>query len=81
MESTARSACTRNALVNPDFAALARAHGIPGATVRRTEEFEPAFEAALAEDGPALIELVLPADTVLPTATLSEIRETALAAG
>lgn len=68
-------------LVNPDFAALARAHGIPGATVRRTEEFEPAFEAALAEDGPALIELVLPADTVLPTATLSEIRETALAAG
>lgn len=68
-------------LVNPDFAALARAHGIPGATVRRTEEFEPAFEAALAADGPALIELVLPADTVLPTATLSGIREAALAAG
>ncbi len=68
-------------LVNPDFAALARAHGIPGATVRRTEEFEPAFEAALAADGPALIELVLPADTVLPTTTLSGIRETALAAG
>ena len=68
-------------LVNPDFAALARAHGIPGATVRRTEEFEPAFEAALAAGGPALIELVLPADTVLPTATLSGIRETALAAG
>ena len=67
-------------LVNPDFAALARAHGIPGATVRRTDEFEPAFETALAAEGPALIELVLPADMVLPTATLSGIRKAALAA-
>lgn len=44
-------------LDNPDFAALARAYGAFGATVRRTDEFEPAFERALAADSPALIEI------------------------
>lgn len=66
-------------LVNPDFAALARAHGIPGATVRKTEEFAPAFEEARADGGPALIEIALPAESALPTATLSEIRDAARA--
>ena len=42
-------------LVNPDFAALARAYGAVGLTVNRTEEFAPAFERALAADGPALL--------------------------
>ena len=32
-------------LVNPDFAALARAYGAHGETVTRTEEFAPAFDA------------------------------------
>ena len=35
-------------LRNPDFAALARAYGGHGETVETTEEFEPAFERALA---------------------------------
>ena len=35
-------------LVNPDFAALARAYGAHGETVSRTDEFAPAFERALA---------------------------------
>ena len=35
-------------LTNPDFAALARAYGAHGETVRKTEDFAPAFERALA---------------------------------
>ena len=34
------------ALKNPDFLALARAYGVFGASVARTEEFAPAFEEA-----------------------------------
>ena len=34
-------------LVNPDFAALARAFGAHGAVVERTEDFAAAFDAAL----------------------------------
>jgi acetolactate synthase-1/2/3 large subunit len=44
-------------LVNPDFAALARAHGAHGEVVERTEEFAPALERALATERPALLEL------------------------
>ncbi len=35
-------------LVNPDFTALARAYGAHAESVRRTDEFAPAFERALA---------------------------------
>ncbi|MGI9310255.1 MAG: thiamine pyrophosphate-dependent enzyme, partial [bacterium] len=44
-------------LDNPDFAALARAYGAFGACVRRTDEFEGAFEQALAAGRPAVIEI------------------------
>jgi acetolactate synthase-1/2/3 large subunit len=44
-------------LVNPDFAALARAFGAYGEVVERTDEFAPACERALAAGGPALLEL------------------------
>ena len=43
------------ALHNPDFAALARAHGGHGETVVRTEEFAPAFRRAEASGRPALV--------------------------
>lgn len=66
-------------LVNPDFAALARAHGAVGLSVHRTEEIGPALEAALAADRPALIHVVIPAEAITPTTTLSRIRETSLA--
>lgn len=65
-------------LLNPDFAALARAYGAHGETVRETSEFDAAFERARAADGPALIELVIDTDAVLPTATLSGIQADAL---
>ncbi len=68
------------ALVNPDFAALARAYGLHGSRVDRTEDFAPAFEAALASKGPALIELTIDPEAISPTTTLSAIRKKALSA-
>ncbi|HCH57623.1 MAG TPA: thiamine pyrophosphate-binding protein [Rhodospirillaceae bacterium] len=65
-------------LVNPDFAALARAYGAHGETVTKTADFEVAFERCRAFDGPALIELVIEPDAVLPTNTLSGIQKAAL---
>jgi acetolactate synthase-1/2/3 large subunit len=65
-------------LVNPDFAALARAYGAHGETVAMTEGFEAAFERCRAADGPSLIELVIEPDAVLPTNTLSAIQKAAL---
>jgi acetolactate synthase-1/2/3 large subunit len=65
-------------LVNPDFAALARAYGAHGETVTKTVDFEAAFARARAADGPALIELVIDPDATLPTNTLSAIQAAAL---
>ena len=45
-------------LANPDFAAMGRAYGVPAWRVEKTADFVPAFDAALAHDGPALIHLV-----------------------
>ncbi len=45
------------ALHNPDFSALANAYGALGITVRRADEFDTAFDEALACGRPALIEL------------------------
>ena len=66
-------------LKNPDFAALARAYGAFGATVTRTEEFAPAFEAALACGTAALIEMKIDPEAITPRQSLSEIRAAALA--
>jgi acetolactate synthase-1/2/3 large subunit len=64
-------------LVNPDFAAYARAFGAHGATVRRTDEFGDALEEALAAQRPALLELRVDAEAITPRQTLTEIREAA----
>ena len=66
---------------NPDFAALAQAYGAFGETVRRSEDFAPAFERALAAGCPALLELQIDPEVITPHQTLSEIRRTALASG
>ncbi len=68
------------ALKNPDFAALARASGAAGFTVTRTEEFQDAFDAARAANGPALIEVQIDPDAISTVATLSGIRKAALEA-
>jgi len=66
-------------LVNPDFAALARAYGAHGELVERTEEFAPAFERARSAGKAALIELKLDPEALTPRASLSQIRAAALA--
>ena len=63
-------------LTNPDFAALARAYGGHGETVERTEEFAPAFRRALDSGGPAIVEVRLDPEAILPAKTLAEIRGT-----
>ncbi|MDQ7246318.1 thiamine pyrophosphate-binding protein [Dongia sedimenti] len=65
-------------LKNPDFAALARAYGAQGETVRETAEFAPAFERALKASKPALIEIVLDPEALTPRLGLSQIRANAL---
>lgn len=65
-------------LVNPDFAAFAKSFGANGETVRRNEEFAPAFERAMKADVPTVIELVIDPEAILPTQTLSGVREQAL---
>jgi acetolactate synthase-1/2/3 large subunit len=62
-------------LVNPDFAAFARAFGAHGETVERTEDFEAAFDRALGAGEPALVELVVDPEAISPRATLTELRE------
>ena len=64
-------------LVNPDFAALARAFGAHGETVERTEDFAPAFERAMGAGRPALIELRLDPEAITTRATLADIRKAA----
>ena len=85
---TGRSACTRSAsipgrvsgtdLVNPDFAAFARAFGAHGETVERTDDFAAAFERALAAGRPAVLSLPVDPEAITPRTTLTALRESAL---
>ena len=63
-------------LVDPDFAAFARACGGHGETVATTEDFAPAFDRALASGRPAIIDLKFSPEAITPTRTLSQIRGT-----
>jgi acetolactate synthase-1/2/3 large subunit len=65
-------------LRNPDFAAYARAFGGHGETVEATEEFEPAFERALASGLPAILHIKIDPEAITPMTTLTAIREAAL---
>jgi acetolactate synthase-1/2/3 large subunit len=68
------------ALVNPDFAALARAMGGFGECVTRTGQFAEVFSRALAHQGPALIELRVDPEALTPGTTLAETRAAAASA-
>ena len=61
-------------LVNPDFAALARAHGAHGETVRTTAEFAPALERALSTGQPALLHVIVDPQALTPNASLDALR-------
>ena len=62
-------------LVNPDFAALARACGAYGERVERDGDFAAAFARARKASAPALLHLVTDAEAITPAATLSDLRD------
>jgi len=51
---------------SPDFAKLAESYGAAAWTVKATDEWRPAFAAALAHDGPALIHLHMDPRDIAP---------------
>jgi acetolactate synthase-1/2/3 large subunit len=71
------------ALENPDFVALARSFGGYGEQVLETDSFAAAFARARAfadeRRKPALLELKIDAEAITPAATLTQLRQRALA--
>jgi acetolactate synthase I/II/III large subunit len=65
-------------LVNPDFAAYARAFGAHAEAVERTEDFPAALDRALDAGRPALVALTVDPEAITPRATISQLREAAL---
>ncbi|MDP9414689.1 MAG: thiamine pyrophosphate-binding protein [Pseudomonadota bacterium] len=61
-------------LLNPDFAALARAYGAWAETVERTEDFAPALERARAQPGVKLLHLKTDVEQITTATTISQIR-------
>lgn len=66
-------------MVNPDFVLLARAHGFHAERVETTEGFAAAFGRAVASPTGAVLDLAISAEALTPRASLSAIREAALA--
>jgi acetolactate synthase-1/2/3 large subunit len=61
-------------LINPNFAALARAYGAWAETVERTEDFAPALERAMRERGVKLLHLKTDVEQITAATTISELR-------
>ena len=61
-------------LANPDFPALACAYSAHGERIERTEDFEGAFERALASGKPSVLELPVDPERISPRVKLSELR-------
>ncbi len=61
-------------LVNPDFAAFARAYGGHGETVATTGDFMPAFERALASGKPSILHVKVDPEAITPSSTIGAIR-------
>jgi len=70
------------ALSNPDFARLCEAFGGWGGQVRRTADFGPALDQALAftreHKRPALIELAIDPQAITPNLSMDQIQQAAL---
>ena len=69
------------ALKNPDFVAYAKAFGGFGVRVEKTSDFPAAFAAAQKSGLPSIIHLKIDPEGISPSATLTSLREKALAAG
>lgn len=68
----ARLAATQ--LANPDFALWARSFGLESWSVATEAEIEPAVEAFLAAEGPALLEVKSSMEAISPYATIAQLR-------
>jgi acetolactate synthase-1/2/3 large subunit len=66
-------------LVNPDFAAYARAFGAYGELVETSEGAAAAFERAVRSGGPALLELRVDRNALTPSLTINNLRASARA--
>ncbi|MGH6973054.1 MAG: thiamine pyrophosphate-dependent enzyme, partial [Stellaceae bacterium] len=64
-------------LVNPDFAALAKAYGAHGETVERTEDFAAAFARAAAAGKPAVLDLKVDPEAITTRSTIADLRAAA----
>ncbi|WP_432448740.1 thiamine pyrophosphate-binding protein [Aliiroseovarius marinus] len=73
-EKTYPARVSGTALVNPDFADLARAYGGHGETVTKTDDFNAAFKRAKASGKLAVIELVVDEQVATPGLTLDQLR-------
>ena len=62
-------------LVNPDFAALARAYGCHGERVDTDDQFASAFERAKRAGRPSVLHLVVDPEALTPATTLSQTRD------
>ncbi len=70
-------------MVNPDFAAVARAYGFHAERVETTEEFIPAFQRAVASTEAgigAVLNLAIAAEAIAPRQRISTLRAASLAA-
>ncbi len=61
-------------ILNPDFAALARAYGGHGETVAAAGEFGPAYERAVASGKPAIVHVKVDIEALSPNLTISGLR-------
>jgi acetolactate synthase-1/2/3 large subunit len=66
-------------LANPDFVAWAHAFGAYGESVARSEGFPAAFERAVTQERPALLELRVDPQAITPRQTIAQIRAAASA--
>jgi acetolactate synthase-1/2/3 large subunit len=76
-EYTHPTRVTGTGLVNPDFAALALSYGAHGESVSKTEDFDLAFDRALASGKAAVIELKTDPEVISTRATISDVRQAA----
>jgi acetolactate synthase-1/2/3 large subunit len=51
---------------NPDFAAVARAHGVDGVRIEQPGDFKPALENALASGKPWLLDVIVSPQAAAP---------------
>jgi acetolactate synthase-1/2/3 large subunit len=65
-------------LHNPDFVAYAQAFGGFGVKVEKTADFPAAFAAAQKSGKPAIIQLKVDPEALMPSMTLSQIRDKAM---